>query len=178
MTTNSTFKIFTDKMGGTRANTYIGTIGEVFYDVDGTTPLRLSNGTTPGGIPFGISSISSSFDPQFKTVSGNTLSGTVSTGSYVKQGQVIGYIGTSGLATGPHVHYEFRINNKFYNPMTVRLPNAAPVPRKELKRYIAWADNEIEALNSSHASKVGATKKLTVPSGEKNRTADRNQTQH
>jgi len=89
MTTNSTFKIFTDKMGGTRANTYIGTIGEVFYDVDGTTPLRLSNGTTPGGIPFGISSISSSFDPQFKTVSGNTLSGTVSTGSYVKQGAIV-----------------------------------------------------------------------------------------
>lgn len=75
-------------------------------------------------------------------------------GNYVKQGQVIGYIGTSGLATGPHVHYEFRINNKFYNPMTVRLPNAAPVPRKELKHYIAWADNEIDKLNAAHIAKT------------------------
>lgn len=89
MTTNSTFKIFTDKMGGTRANTYIGTTGEVFYDVDGTSPMRLSNGTTPGGIQFGITSVSTPFDPQFKTVSGNTLSGTVSTGSYVKQGLIV-----------------------------------------------------------------------------------------
>ena len=89
MTTNATFKIFTDKMGGTRANTYIGNTGEVFYDIDGTTPLRLSDGSTPGGIPFGIASVSSSYDPQFKTLSGNTLNGTVSTGSYVKQGAIV-----------------------------------------------------------------------------------------
>ena len=89
MSTNATFKIFTDKMGGTRSNTYIGTTGEIFYDIDGTTPLRLSDGVTPGGIPFGIASVSSSFDPQFKTASGNTLSGTASTGSYVKQGAIV-----------------------------------------------------------------------------------------
>jgi len=89
MTTNATFKIFTDKLGGTRANTYIGTIGEVFYDVDGTSPMRLSDGTTPGGIPFGISSVSTSYVPQFKTVSGNTLPGTVTTGAYVKQGAIV-----------------------------------------------------------------------------------------
>jgi hypothetical protein len=89
MSTNATFKIFTDKMGGTRANTYIGTRGEVFYDVDGTTPMRLSDGVTPGGIQFGITSISTPYDPEFKTVSGNTLSGTVSTGSYVKQGLIV-----------------------------------------------------------------------------------------
>lgn len=89
MTTNATFKIFTDKLGGTRANTYIGTIGEVFYDIDGTSPMRLSDGTTPGGIPFGISSGSTSYVPQFKTVSGNTLPGTVTTGAYVKQGAIV-----------------------------------------------------------------------------------------
>jgi hypothetical protein len=89
MSTNATFKIFADKLGGTRANTYIGTTGEVFYDVDGTTPMRLSNGVTPGGIPFGISSVSTSYTPEFKTVSGNTLSGTVTTGSYVKQGAIV-----------------------------------------------------------------------------------------
>ena len=89
MSTNATFKMFADKMGGTRANNYIGTTGEVFYDIDGTTPLRLSDGVTPGGIPFGISSGSISFNPQFRSNTGNTLAGTISTGSYVKQGSII-----------------------------------------------------------------------------------------
>ena len=89
MTTNATFKMFTDKMGGTRANNYIGTEGDVFYDVDGTSPLRLSDGVTPGGIPFGIASGSISFNPQFRSNTGNTLAGTVSTGSYVKQGAIV-----------------------------------------------------------------------------------------
>jgi hypothetical protein len=89
MSTNATFKIFADKLGGTRANTYIGTTGEVFYDIDGTTPLRLSDGTTPGGIPFGIATVASTFDAQFKTASGNTLPGTVTSGRYVKQGLIV-----------------------------------------------------------------------------------------
>ena len=76
-------------MGGTRANTYIGTTGEIFYDIDGTTPLRLSDGTTPGGIPFGIVSVSTPFTPQFRSNTGNTLAGTTSTGSYVKQGVIV-----------------------------------------------------------------------------------------
>jgi hypothetical protein len=89
MSTNATFKMFADKMGGTRANNYIGTTGEVFYDIDGTSPLRLSDGVTPGGIPFGISSGSISYNPQFRSNTGNTLAGTISTGSYVKQGSII-----------------------------------------------------------------------------------------
>jgi hypothetical protein len=89
MSTNATFKMFADKMGGTRANNYIGTTGEVFYDIDGTTPLRLSDGVTPGGISFGVASVSTSFNPQFRSNTGNTLAGTVSTGSYVKQGVIV-----------------------------------------------------------------------------------------
>jgi hypothetical protein len=89
MSTNATFKMFTDKMGGTSSNNYIGTTGEVFYDIDGTSPLRLSDGVTPGGIPFGIASGSISFNPQFRSNTGNTLAGTVSTGSYVKQGAIV-----------------------------------------------------------------------------------------
>jgi hypothetical protein len=89
MSTNATFKLFADKLGGTQANTYIGTTGEVFYDVDGTSAMRLSNGVTPGGIPFGVSSVSTSYTPEFKTVSGNTLPGTVTTGAYVKQGAIV-----------------------------------------------------------------------------------------
>jgi hypothetical protein len=76
-------------MGGTSSNNYIGTTGEVFYDIDGTSPLRLSDGVTPGGIPFGIASGSISFNPQFRSNTGNTLAGTISTGSYVKQGAIV-----------------------------------------------------------------------------------------
>jgi hypothetical protein len=89
MTTNATFKIFTDKLGGTGANNYIGTTGEVFYDIDGTTPMRISDGVTPGGKSFGVASVSTPFTPQFRSNTGNTLAGTVSTGSYVKQGVIV-----------------------------------------------------------------------------------------
>ncbi len=56
----------------------------------------------------------------------------VRSGKRVQQGQVIGYVGRSGLATGTHLHYEFRVRGVHRNPLTVRLPKAAPVPT-ELK---------------------------------------------
>ncbi len=49
-------------------------------------------------------------------------------GARVRQGQTIGYVGQSGLATGPHLHYEYRINGVHRNPRTVPLPPADPVP--------------------------------------------------
>jgi len=54
----------------------------------------------------------------------------VSSGSRVKQGQIIGYVGATGLATGPHLHYEFRINGAHRNPLTVKLPDAEPIPAR------------------------------------------------
>jgi len=51
-------------------------------------------------------------------------------GTRVTQGQIIGYVGQSGLASGPHLHYEFRINGSHRNPLTVKLPAAAPIAKK------------------------------------------------
>jgi len=56
--------------------------------------------------------------------------GRIHKGSYVKMGQIIGYIGQSGWATGPHLHYEFRINGHHVDPLRVRFPDASPVPKK------------------------------------------------
>lgn len=56
-------------------------------------------------------------------------------GQRVSQGQVIGYIGMTGLASGPHLHYEFRLDGKHRDPLTVTLPKEEPLPASELARF-------------------------------------------
>ena len=57
-------------------------------------------------------------------------------GVRVRQGQVIGYVGATGWASGPHLHYEFLVNGVHQNPRTVKLPQADPIPRSELAIFI------------------------------------------
>ena len=56
-------------------------------------------------------------------------------GAKVQQGDVIGRVGQTGWATGPHLHYEFRVNNQVRNPLTVALPAALPIPAPQLAAF-------------------------------------------
>jgi murein DD-endopeptidase MepM/ murein hydrolase activator NlpD len=69
-------------------------------------------------------------------------------GHSVKQGQVIGYIGSSGLATGPHLHYEFRVNGVHRNPLTVALPHAKPLADKYMADFKGKSSALLAQLNS------------------------------
>jgi murein DD-endopeptidase MepM/ murein hydrolase activator NlpD len=65
----------------------------------------------------------------YSTVYGHLsrYAGKLHVGSSVEQGQVIGYVGATGLATGPHLHYEFLVNGEHRNPLTDHFPAAAPI---------------------------------------------------
>jgi murein DD-endopeptidase MepM/ murein hydrolase activator NlpD len=86
-----------------------------------------------------------------------------SVGNLVKQGQIIGYVGKSGLATGPHLHYELRVAGKYTDPLKVTaLPASRGIPDKDFKRFkahasklltqlaIANSDDQLAQLNTSH----------------------------
>ncbi len=58
-------------------------------------------------------------------------------GSRVSQGQVIGYVGATGLATGPHLHYEFRVNGTQKNPLAMKLPTSYPLDSRARNQFAA-----------------------------------------
>jgi murein DD-endopeptidase MepM/ murein hydrolase activator NlpD len=61
-------------------------------------------------------------------------------GARVNQGDIVGYVGQSGLATGPHLHYEYRVNGAHRNPRTVPLPPADPIPAARQTEFRAAAE--------------------------------------
>ena len=68
-------------------------------------------------------------------------------GGNVSQGQIIGYVGATGLASGPHLHYEFRVNGAQRNPLAMKLPTAYPLEGRYKAQFAAHAQPLVARLN-------------------------------
>src|SRR5215467_2450144 len=69
-------------------------------------------------------------------------------GAHVAQGAVIAYVGMTGLATGPHLHYEYRVNGIFKNPQTVQLPASAPIDAHLRDDFLAHSAPVLATLDA------------------------------
>lgn len=81
----------------------------------------------------------------------NKFAPGLSKGDRVKQGQKIGEVGMTGAATGPHLHYEFRVNGEHKNPLTVDLPMAAPIARRKMADFQNMAAPLISELDAARS---------------------------
>ncbi|WP_448567295.1 peptidoglycan DD-metalloendopeptidase family protein [Thalassotalea ganghwensis] len=86
----------------------------------------------------------------------------VKKGQRVKQGQVIGYVGSTGMSQAPHLHYEFLLNGVHRNPRTVKLPDAEPIAKKYKAEFTTIAAQRLKELSGSRKALIAATGDTSV----------------
>lgn len=84
------------------------------------------------------------------------FAGSAKVGQRVKLGQTVGFVGQSGLATGPHLHYEFRVAGVHRDPLTVKLPKSIPIPKQQLADFKARTRQALAMLESASQATADA----------------------
>jgi len=77
-------------------------------------------------------------------------------GARVRQGQAIGFVGATGLATANHLHYEYRLNGVHRNPRTVKLPDAEPIAEQYRQQFLAAAGPILQELEQFKSTKIAS----------------------
>jgi murein DD-endopeptidase MepM/ murein hydrolase activator NlpD len=77
-------------------------------------------------------------------------------GKHVNQGDIIGFVGSTGLVTGPHLHYEFRVNGVHHNPLTVKLPKALRIPESGMAHFRLHTTPLLALLNLPSGTRLAA----------------------
>jgi murein DD-endopeptidase MepM/ murein hydrolase activator NlpD len=83
------------------------------------------------------------------------IPGKIRRGVKVSQGDIIGYVGSTGLATGPHLDYRIKLNGKFVNPLKIRLPRGKAIPKKlmaEFKKVVNTFDSRLVSITQPVAA--------------------------
>ena len=74
------------------------------------------------------------------------IAGGIKAGTKVKQSEVVGYVGMTGLATGPHLHFAFFVNDKYVDPAGMKFPSADPIPKENSEAFLALKKRMVAKL--------------------------------
>ena len=107
-----------------------GIVLDAKYSASGGKTIALSHGST--------------YKTRYLHLSG--FASKIHAGATVKQGQVIGYVGTTGLSTGPHLHFEFYQNNHYVDPLKITIPPSESIPKQFLAEFESQAAQKISQL--------------------------------